>query len=154
MKVFKVLCILVLMATLTSYAFAEEARRSARVIDFEGNAEIKIKGEGWKPLEAGSILNEGDVIRTRSGSTAILNLNGNGETATVEVEENSQLMLSELITNREDGTEKTLLDLAIGKILIKAKKLHTTESRFEVKTPTSIVGVRGTEFVVQVEALE
>ena len=62
--------------------------------------------------------------------------------------------MAELIGNKEEGTQKTLLDLAIGKILIRAKKLHSEEEKFEVKTPTTIVGVRGTTFAVEVEALE
>ena len=51
-------------------------------------------------------------------------------------------------------TSKTLLDLAMGEILIKAQKVHGEKSQFEVKTPTSIVGVRGTTFNVKVEAVE
>jgi hypothetical protein len=83
-----------------------------------------------------------------------LNVDGSGQTATVEVKENSQLLLSELLVNPANGTQKTLLDLAAGEILIKAQKVKGEESKFEVKTPTSIVGVRGTTFAVKVEALE
>ena len=52
------------------------------------------------------------------------------------------------------GTQNTLFDLSLGEILIKAKKLHSEKSKFEVKTPTSIVGVRGTTFSVTVEAVK
>ena len=51
------------------------------------------------------------------------------------------------------GTSQTLLDLAVGKILIRVDKLHKKGDKFEIKTPTSIVGVRGTVFGVEVEAL-
>ena len=68
--------------------------------------------------------------------------------------ENSQLMLRELKKDKRTGTENTLLDLAVGKILVKAQKLRDPDSKFEVKTPTSVVGVRGTNFSVQVEAVE
>lgn len=146
---------LVLIGTLVSYGFAEEVKRTARVVDLRGEAELKLmEEEGWIPLEIGSILNEGDIVRTKADSWLLLNLNGMGETAAVEVKEDSQLKLLELLADEEEGTQKTLLDLAIGKVLIRAKKLHAPESSFEVKTPTSIVGVRGTEFAVEVEALE
>ena len=155
MKALRVLFALVLIATLASLVYAEEAKRSARVIDLKGEAEVRLAGrESWVPLETDSVLNQGDIVRTKADSYLTIYLNGVGETATVEVTENSQLMMSELTADQEAGTQKTLLDLAIGEVLIKAQKLHTPESKFEVKTPTSIVGVRGTEFVVKVEALE
>ena len=68
----------------------------------------------------------------------------------VEMSPNSELTFAELVKDDATGTQKTLLDLAIGQILIKAAKLNTAESKFEVKTPTSVVGVRGTKFAVRV----
>jgi len=100
------------------------------------------------PLAHPSInLNTGDVM-------ALVNVDGKGQVATIEVKENSQLLFSELIIDEAMKKEKTLLDLAVGEILIKAQKVHGAESKFEVKTPTSIVGVRGTTFAVKVEALD
>lgn len=116
--------------------------------------EVKRTGETWITAEEGMVLNEGDIIKTREGSTVMLNLDGSGETATVDLAENSQLKLAELLKDEETGSEQTLLDLAIGEILIRAQKLHSEEERFEVKTPTTIVGVRGTTFAVEVEALD
>ena len=106
------------------------------------------------PANVGMSLKQGDAIRTKANSKAILALDAEAETATVEVKQNSQLTLAELIANQAEGSESTLLDLALGEILIKAKKLHSEKSKFEVKTPTSIVGVRGTTFSVAVEAVE
>ena len=45
--------------------------------------------------------------------------------------------------------ESTLLNVDEGSILIKAQKL-VGDSKFQVKTPTSIVGIRGTVFEVSV----
>jgi hypothetical protein len=100
------------------------------------------------------VLNQDDMIRTGSGSLAILNLDGMAETAVVEVKESSQMRLAELLEDRTEKYQTTLLDLALGEILIRAKKLHSEKSRFEVKTPTSIVAVRGTTFSVSVKAVE
>jgi hypothetical protein len=100
------------------------------------------------------VLSQGDIIRTKAGSLAVVELDGKGRTATVELKENGQLSLAKLLGDKEKGTRTTLLDLAVGEILIKAQKLHSEKSRFEVKTPTSIVAVRGTTFSVAVEAVE
>jgi hypothetical protein len=102
----------------------------------------------------GMILKEGDMIRTMAGSWALLNVDGHAETATVEVKENSQLKMAQLLENKDASSQSTLLDLALGEVLIKAKKLHSEKSKFEVKTPTSIVAVRGTTFSVAVKSVE
>ena len=155
MKSLKIICVLILVTCLTCFAFAKEVKRVAKIINITGDANVKLHGEtAWIPAKEGMILNEGDMIRTESDSWALLSLNGESQTANVEVEENSKLLLSELVMEEEKGTQRTLLDLAIGQILIKAEKLDTPDSKFEVKTPTSIVGVRGTRFSVRVEALK
>lgn len=149
MKLLKVMFFLGVLSMIAITSMAAENSVTAKVIEITGTVEVMTQATPWQPATVGMILNQGDVIRTRAKSWAILELNG-----TVEVKENSQLKLAELIENKETGTKKTLLDLALGQVLIKAQKLQTDDSKFEVKTPTSIVGVRGTEFSVAVESFE
>jgi hypothetical protein len=152
-KVPKPLIIIILIMGFISVASAQEAERKAKIIDIEGEVKVKLLDEGWVAGQVGMLLGEGDVVVTKGDSEASLSMNGNGEMATVNVYEDSQLMLTELAED-EGGALSTLLELGLGKILIKAKKLHSEEEKFEVKTPTTIVGVRGTTFAVEVEALE
>jgi hypothetical protein len=116
--------------------------------------EVKIGAGRWAAAKTGMTLTQGDSIRTKAKSLAILDLDGQAKSAKVEVKENSLLNLAELAENKAEGAQKTLLDLSLGKILIKVQKLRQDKSKFEVKTPTSIVGVRGTTFSVAVEAIE
>ncbi len=155
MKILKIVCIFLLVVGVASSAFTEEVKRSAKVVDYEGQVEARLMGERkWAPAESEMVLTEGDILRTRRDSWALLNLDGDGETATVTVQENSQLLISKLTRDEAEGSQETLLDLGLGKVLIEAEKLHSEKSKFEVKTPTSVVGVRGTTFAVEVEALE
>lgn len=154
MKMTRYLCILVLILGVSSLSFAEETSRTAAVKELKGTVEVKTPKASWVAAQVGMILNQQDIIRTKKDSWAVINLDGTGETATVEIKQNSQMKLAELKQNKEQGTQNTLLDLALGEILIKAQKLHSEKSKFEVKTPTSIVGVRGTTFSVAVEAIE
>jgi len=117
--------------------------------------QVRVMGQRrWASAESGMVLSEGDILRTKKNAWALVNLDGDGETATVTVQENSQLLISKLTKDEEENSQETLLDLGLGKILIEAEKLHSEKSKFEVKTPTSVVGVRGTTFAVEVEALE
>jgi len=155
MKVLKVACAVVVALSMAGFAFSGEIRREARIAILEGDAEVqRLDKKEWIPARVGMVLTEGDTLRTKEDSWVFLNLDGDGETAGVEVDENSRLMISEFTKDVDKKTQRTLLDLAIGKVLIKAKKIHSAESKFQVKTPTSVVGVRGTKFSVEVEALE
>ena len=154
MKALKTVCCLILMIGLVSYVFAEQTKRSAKIVSIDGEATVKTADEkGWVPAEEGMVLNEGDTIKTKSDSWVLIEIGEGDEAASVEIEESSQLLLSRLEKNVEDRTTRTLLDLPIGEILIKVEKLPA-ESKFEVKTPESVAGVRGTRFGVRVEALE
>ena len=154
MKIISVICVLGLILGLFSSALAQEANRVATILELKGKVEVKTPKGAWMPAKLGMILNPKDIIRTSKKSLAVLNLDGLGQTAIVELKEKSQLQLTELLENKQEKSQNTFLDLALGEILIKAKKLHSEKSRFEVKTPTSIVGVRGTTFSVAVEAIE
>ena len=155
MKVIRLLFATGLVLAISSLGMAqEEVKRTATIIQLEGTVEVMAPKKAWKPANVGMVLNQADVIRTQAKSSTTLSLDGAGETATVIVKGNSQLMLADLVTNKSDNSQKTLLDLALGEILIKAKKIHSEKTSFEVKTPTSIVAVRGTTFSVTVEARE
>lgn len=151
----KITIAIVTIAACAAFAalYAAEVRRTATIKSASGTVEVKKDGK-WVPATSGMTLNQGESIRTLAGSGCLINVDGNGETASVEVKGNSQMTLSELVTNKAQGYQRTFLDLSLGQILIKAKKLHSAKSKFEVKTPTSIVGVRGTTFAVSVEAVE
>lgn len=154
-KLVGILCVTALIVGVASLALAAESKRTAQIISLDGKADLKLAGESnWAPAQVGTVMNEGDTLKTAEGAIATINVDGKGQTATVEVKENSQLLLSEMLVDQSAGTSKTLLDLAMGEVLIKAQKVHGEQSKFEVKTPTSIVGVRGTTFNVKVEAVE
>lgn len=154
MKTNKLVLALGMVLAMISFCIAAETVRVADIIDVKGGVQVKTLQGSWQVATAGMTLNQGDIIRTEKNSSALLNVDGNGETASVEIKENTQLKLAELKTNKAQATQTTMLDLAVGEILIKAQKLHSEKSKFEVRTPTSIVGVRGTTFSVAVEAVE
>jgi hypothetical protein len=94
-------------------------------------------------------LTEGDKIMTASGSQVELEMRGSNRIGNVIVRPETEFTLQTLHHDPDTKVETTLLDVEVGNILVKAEKLMG-ESKFEVKTPTSIVGIRGTTFEVQV----
>jgi len=153
MKTIGIVCIVALVLSLAVTGYAVE-KRSAQIASLNGTAEVRQTGQAvWSPAKTGTVLNEGDTIRTAPQSWVLLNID-RGRIATVEVKEGSEMMISELVADPTTDTSRTLLDLAMGEVLVKAQKVHGENSKFEVKTPTSIVGVRGTTFNVKVEAVK
>ncbi len=142
-----------------SPALAEEAIlaegltfRQATIKTLEGSVKIKKKdAEVWVVAYEGMILNQDDIIKTDADSSVDIVLPTEGEESTVRIYKKAEVAIQQLVKNEITGEENTVLNVAIGKILIKAAKLKG-ESRFEVVTPTSVVGVRGTEFEVTVSA--
>lgn len=128
--------------------------RTAVILELKGGVEVMRPSSKWTQASEGTVLNQGDVIRTNSNAWALIRLLGESELATVEIKENSQLRLAELFEIKSEGVQKTLLDLAVGEILIKAEKLRSKKSTFDVKTPTSMLGIRGTTLAVKVEPVE
>ena len=154
MKIIHCLCAIVILSIFVSMASSEELKRTATVGQITGEVMVKSAGPGsWAPAKVGDVLNEGSFLKTGALSRAVVNVDG-GQTAVVDVSEKSLVSFATLIKDSATGMKKTLLDLSIGQVLIKAEKLDTPDSKFEVKTPTSVVGVRGTKFSVKVDALK
>jgi hypothetical protein len=122
----------------------------AKVTEIQGEAKfLKAGSADWLVLEPDTVLSEGDRIKTATASQVKLELNGNTKTGELMVREESEFTFKTFHHDETTKAENTLLDIEVGSVLVKAEKLGD-DSKFEVKTPTSIVGIRGTTFEVQV----
>ena len=122
----------------------------AKVIKMSGEAQVlKAGSTDWTALSQDMILSEGDTLKTGTNTELILELTGGAKTAEVTVRADTEMSFDTFRHEAEAGNDQTLLDVTMGGILIQAEKLRG-ESKFEVKTPTSIAGIRGTIFEVQV----
>ena len=129
--------------------FAEFSQ--ARLMEIQGKAQYQKAGmEEWQDVAQDTILQENDKIKTEPGAKIWLELTGNDKTAEVEVRESTEVNFDTFQHDPEKDLDKTLLGVTKGSILIKAEKLRG-DSTFEVKTPTTIAGIRGTIFEVNVD---
>ncbi|MFC1570751.1 FecR domain-containing protein [Candidatus Omnitrophota bacterium] len=134
---------------------AEEEMRKAKVLDMQGNI-VLIRGEEKLPLEVGMEVLQGDVLVTKADSWAFVKIDGIKQ-ARVELKENSQLLFLEMVMDKEKERQNTLLDLAIGRVLVRVEEVPGEDSKFEVKTPTTLIGTMGkgeSSFSVEVESIE
>jgi len=150
-KTLSFLIILILISGNTP--LSAQSVRSASITSVEGSVEVSMQSDAgtWHPAEVGMVLHENDEVRTKKNAAAVLQLDeGDAKTGKLELQENSRLRLSTLQVDDPSGDQETLLDLALGKVTVHAKKLKG-KSKFEVRTPTSIVTINGAVVVVAVE---
>jgi len=128
-------------------AHAQE-QREVIVEKVEGRVLLQEQDRGpWVPLLEGMKLKTSDRVKTAADSNADLLIKGMTD-ARVNIRPDTLVQLSEL--KQEADGDQTELNLSIGSVLVMAEKLKG-ESRFEIRNPNSIVGIRGTEFEVVVQ---
>lgn len=144
------MCILSLL--LYGIAYAAPAAKNVTVADVQGKVEVMSQDSGsWAPAVFGMKVGVGDTIKTEKDSYVDLSFDVSGQDALVRVDANSDMKIADYASSSNVADKKIALELAMGDILVKANQLKN-ESQFQVRTPTSLVGVRGTGFKVSVSA--
>lgn len=112
--------------------------------------QYKVGKGSWKPIKVGMIFNPNTAVQTGADSSIDLFLNDNGPV--VRVTANTELSLDKLDIT-DTGVEKiinTQLDLRSGRILGNVKHLAEA-SKYEVKTPRGVAGIRGTDYDIRAD---
>src|SRR6266496_3361682 len=141
-----VACVVALVgATVVSSVQAAEAGKAV-VRSIRGSAQYAEGGQ-WLPLKVGQLLKPGSSIRTANESQVDLFMDQNGPV--VRLVENTQLGIDKLNfdTTGIDTVIETQLDLKSGRIVGIVKKM-SHDSKYEIKTPNGVAGIRGTEYDV------
>ncbi len=145
---------------------------TAKVVRIKGGARYKTATGEWQPLKVGAVLKPGMVIQTAAKSHVDLVL-GDGaapvagaaamgtvsyqpsaEQNMVRLWENTLLGIDKL-TRTQTGADvvtETQLDLKAGHIFGTVKKMSAA-SKYEVKIPNGVAGIRGTVFDISAEGV-
>lgn len=149
-KVFGLAIAAALLGLVASEAAPVQNRAEVRAVRGTANYSTD-RGANWKKLNVGTRLGEHSILRTAPGSTVDLFLGDNGPV--VRVTEDTTLGIDRLNSENMGGGEKvieTQLDLRSGRILGNVKKLAAA-SKYEVKTPVGVAGIRGTKYDIRAD---
>jgi hypothetical protein len=162
------------LVALVAQANAETVSQKITVLKVTGSARYMTGGGSWMPLNKGDVLPPGSVIETASKSTVDLamgeeqgavyaqplttsiSMPGGGAGAestpksnTLRIYESSVLSIDKLTSDKTgaDEVSETQLDLRAGRILGNVKRLSAA-SRYEVKIPQGVAGIRGTTYEI------
>ncbi len=128
-------------------ALGQQAPASAELKRVIGRVEILRKGQTqWIPAVIGARLVEGDDIRAFSGAQVELAL---PDTSTVQLAENSRLLVTKLEYDQQQQSRLVLLHLVVGKVRAAIAQtaitlVRTRQSNFGISTPTAVAAARGT----------
>ena len=138
-----------LLSTATVQAAPEQNKAVVRTVRGSANYSTD-RGANWRSLKVGTSLNQGSVVRTAPGSVVDLFLGDNGPV--VRVMEDTTLGIDRLTVDRTgvDTVIETQLDLRNGRILGDVKRLAAA-SKYEVKTPHGVAGIRGTRYDIRAD---
>lgn len=136
---------------------AEESMRSGRysqdrVQNWDGRLKavsgtVSVKtasGSEWSQVTEEMPLESGDFIRTATDGTAELYLDDKGA---FFIGRNTELEVSSL------EQSNTSFSLAFGSLVAKVRQLLSEKFKMQVRTPTAVCAVRGTEFAVEYSRL-
>lgn len=149
-RVFAILIFLVMSFLVPTLSFAEEVGRVSRVI---GRVDVlKAGSTATVPARQGDGVSMGDIIRTKSdGKVEILFR----DDTTITVAPETRLKIDEYTFNPDNSRSKGILSIFRGKIRAAVSKakgglmpVSIGSSTFNINTPTTVAGVRGTVLFV------
>ncbi|MEE9911691.1 MAG: FecR family protein [Deltaproteobacteria bacterium] len=138
----KISIIISLMVSLLFFVALAQASPIGKITGITGNADITPAGENQaKKLAAGDTVSTGDIVRTKSKSKAEIAFNDGN---ILRLAENTRLKIAEYMSGRDKKV--SIISLLRGKIQNTVNTVGGEGGRYEVHTPTSVCGVRGTVF--------
>lgn len=89
-----------------------------------------------------------DTIETDEESRVVLRFD---DMSVLTLGEESIVEINQMLYDPHEKSRETVIKLVRGKLRVKAAKIASSRTNFEIQTPTAVIGVRGTEFIVDVD---
>ncbi len=125
------------------FIFSNIASAGGKLVYSKGTVEVlskKTKSKMFQKIKKGASLEIGDIVRTRKGALAILSLDGGSK---LKLNPNSAVT----IKNTQKNNEEVFLNKGSAFInVLKSKLSKNAKPKFNLRTKTVAMGVRGTSF--------
>ncbi|HYC53682.1 MAG TPA: FecR family protein [Candidatus Binatia bacterium] len=121
------------------------AQDAGQVVSMEGTVEIG-RDNVFTAATVGSPVRVGDTIRTGNPGRARILFQ---DDSVLNVGDGSVLSIDESVFNPDEGTISSMIRLFQGKVRALVSEYYgDSAASYRIATPTSVSGVRGTEFIV------
>ena len=113
----------------------------ARLKVVSGTVMVKtINGDEWSKITGEMPLDPNDVVKTSGDGLAEIYLDDKGA---IYLGRNTELEITELVL------EDTIFSLNVGSLVAKVKHFLNEKTKLQVRTPSAVCAIRGTEFAVE-----
>jgi len=141
-----------LALALVGTAYAVEGKAIGMVSSFYGDVKDQHKGEAeWIPAKLGLEVYPQDKVKTEIKSKVRLTFE---DGSLLNLSESTELVIKEHIYAPDEQKRQSVLSMAQGKMRVLCQKMTGAGSQMQVETPTAVIGIRGTEFLVWVVSNE
>lgn len=133
-------------------ALAVEGKPVGAVSSFYGDVNVLHKGETeWMGAKLGLGIFQYDTVKTAIKSKVRITFE---DGSLLNLSEDTQIEIKEHVYTPEEQQRMSLFAIARGKMRVFCQKFAGKGSSFQVETPTAVIGLRGTEFIVWVVSNE
>jgi hypothetical protein len=149
MRVFPIFVLFaVILFPVSAWAAPAEVGKAAAVA---GKVEIRLSGEKeWTALRAADPVFQGSTVRTAKESRARFLMS---DKSVLTVDESSEFEINDYAVAAD--AQSSLLTMFKGKLIaVVTKALTAGKSKYEIRTPTAVAGVRGTYLGLEVAEAE
>ena len=124
------------------------AESVGQVISVEGQVEVMSGGETvWKPLTVKSPVYRSDTIKTGAvGQAEIFLL----DETTFNIGPRTTVKVEKFVYSAAGNQRESRINILMGNVKFQVRRFFSQKSTFEVSTPTTVAGVKGTRFIVWV----
>jgi len=124
-------------------------QRSASFLHLKGDTQIKKAGSlSWEDAKKGMKLSQGDQVRTRSGSTCIVQFDDGSQ---MTIKSDSLVHIDELSEDVRTRTKNSAIKLLVSDVEASILRPTAKGSRFLVMTPGSVAQVRKARVNIRVD---
>ncbi len=143
-----VILFLILTLGLVTNAWAVKGNPIGEVSSFYGDVKDRHKGEvKWIPAKLGLDIYQYDTVKTEKKSKVRIVFE---DGSLLNLSEDTELEIKEHIYTPKEKRRVSLFALLRGKMRVFCQRFAGRGSRFQVETPTAVIGIRGTEFIIWV----
>jgi hypothetical protein len=139
------IALLLILGTFFIFLRADEFK----VFKFQGNVQIKKKGEEWKKLDASTVFKQGDELQTEEGAEVQIQSSTEQQENQITLKEEATLICAAEGQSEGKKPEPPVFQLQKGSAYFSIiSKAENQDVRFTLKTQVGVAGVKGTRFLV------
>lgn len=128
---------------LSSGGLLAQNKALALVVQIKGKSEI-VRGGKTIPAKVNELIQKGDLLRTHKDASVSVQLSSG---AMFKMAADTEVMLADLV--RDNTGFRVKLDVRRGSLANKIDQMGGKDN-YTVQAPTAVAGVRGTEFLVEI----